>query len=44
MKIDAGFNVTYDTEHVKFFYKENVVRKGARESLTGLWVLPLTQK
>ena len=41
--IDAGCKVTYDTEHVKVFYRENVVWKGTRESLTGLWVLPLTK-
>ena len=41
MLIDAGCKVTYDTEHVKVFYKGNVVWKGTRESLTGLWVLPL---
>ena len=44
MLIYAGFKVTYDTEHVKVFYRENVVWKGTRESLTGLWVLPLKQK
>ena len=43
MLIDARFNVTYDTKHVKNFYKGNVVWKGTRESLTGLWVLPLKQ-
>ena len=44
MLIDAGCKVTYDTKHVKVFYKGNVVWKGARESLIGLWLLPLTQK
>ena len=43
MLIDARCNVTYDTKHVKNFYKGNVVWKGTRESLTGLWVLPLKQ-
>ena len=42
MIIDAGCKVTYDTEHVRFFYRGNVVWKGTIESLTGLWVLPLT--
>ena len=36
--------MTYNTEHVKVFYIGNVVWKGTRESITGLWVLPLTQK
>ena len=44
MLIDAGCKVTYDTKHVKVFYKGNVVWKGAKEALTRLWVLPLTQK
>ena len=44
MLIDAGCKVTYDTKYVKVFYRGNVVWKGTRESLTGLWVLPLTQK
>ena len=43
MLIDAGCKVTYDTKRVKLFYKGNVVWKGTRESLTGLWVLPLKQ-
>ena len=41
--IYAGCRVTYDTEHVKVFYRGNVVWKGTRESLTGLWVISLTQ-
>ena len=43
MLIYAGFKVTYGTEHVKVFYRGNMVWKGTRESLTVLWVLPLTQ-
>ena len=42
--IDEGCKVTYDTEHVKVFYRGNVVWKGTREPLTRLWVLPLTLK
>ena len=34
MLIDAGFKVTYDTKHVRVFYKGNVVWKGTREPLT----------
>ena len=41
MLIDAGCNVTYDTKHVKVFYKGKVVWTGTREFLTGLWVLNL---
>ena len=44
MLIDAGCKVTYNTEHLKVFYRGNVVWKGTREYLTGLLVLPLTQK
>ena len=33
-EIDTGFKVTYDTKHIKVFYKVNVVWKGTRESLT----------
>ena len=44
MLIDAGCKVTYDTEHVRVFYRGNVAWKGTREALTGLWVLLLTQK
>ena len=41
MLIDAGCKVTYDTKHVKVFYRRNVVWKGKSESLTRLWVLTL---
>ena len=41
MLIDAGCKVTYNTEHVKVFYRRNVVWMSTRDSLTGLWVLPL---
>ena len=41
--IDAGFNVTYDTKHVKVYYRGKVVWTGTRECLTGLWVLPIIQ-
>ena len=43
MLIDAGCNVTYNTKHVKVFYKGNVVWTGTMECLTGLWVLTLKQ-
>ena len=43
MLIDAGCNVTYDTKHVKKFYKGKGVWTGTREFLTGLWVLTLKQ-
>ena len=43
MLIDTGCNVTYNTKHVKVFYKGNMVWTGTRECLTGLWLLPLTQ-
>ena len=41
--IGAVCNVTYDTKHVKVFYKGKVVWTGTRECLTGLWVLTLKQ-
>ena len=44
MLIDAGCKVTYNTDHVKVFYRGNVVCKRTRESLTVLWVLQLTPK
>ena len=40
----AGCKLTYDIDHVKVFYRVNVVWKGTRETLTGLLVLPLKQK
>ena len=43
MLIDAGCTVTYNTKHVKVFYKGKGVWTGTRECLTWLWVLPLKQ-